>query len=141
MTTFKIGQKVRYIGKCRDYNEPAHVGKTGTVTGFKNWGGVTVRWDKEDERPSLSVYSENLEPVRTLRPANQNTKIEKIKAHLLSGKSLTQLEALGLYGAFRLAARVHELKAAGMKIKTTIKHDPNGNPYAEYALVTRKVAA
>ncbi|MBD8687057.1 MULTISPECIES: helix-turn-helix domain-containing protein [unclassified Rhizobium] len=68
-----------------------------------------------------------------------NTKIAKVRAHLLSGRSLTQLEALGLYGAFRLAARVHELKAEGMKIDTLMKEDPNGNPYAEYRLRSKKV--
>lgn len=62
------------------------------------------------------------------------TKIDQIKDHLISGKSLTQLEALGLYGAFRLAARVHELKKKGWNIKTEIKKDPNGNEYAEYHL-------
>jgi len=67
------------------------------------------------------------------------TKISRIKAHLLSGRSLTQLEAIGLYGAFRLAARIHELKAGGMKIDTFIKHDPTGSPYAEYKLRSAKV--
>jgi hypothetical protein len=62
------------------------------------------------------------------------TKIAKLEKHFLSGKSLTQLEAIGLYGAFRLAARVHDLKKKGMKVETRIKYDPNGNPYAEYQL-------
>lgn len=68
------------------------------------------------------------------KPKATNTKIAKLKAHFLSGRSLTQLEAIGLYGAFRLAARVHDLKADGMKIVTRMKEDPNGNPYAEYQL-------
>lgn len=67
------------------------------------------------------------------------TKINRIRKHFLEGRSLTQLEAIGLYGAFRLAARVHELKAQGMKIETTIKHDPLGNPYAEYRLRSKRV--
>jgi hypothetical protein len=67
------------------------------------------------------------------------TKIDKLKKHFLSGRSLTQLEAIGLYGAFRLAARVHDLKAKGMKIETTIKHDPLGSPYAEYKLRSARV--
>lgn len=67
------------------------------------------------------------------------TKIERIRQHFLSGRSLTQLEALGLYGAFRLAARVHELKASGMKIDTKMKEDPNGSPYAEYSLRSKRV--
>ncbi|MCQ1855983.1 helix-turn-helix domain-containing protein [Neorhizobium galegae] len=67
------------------------------------------------------------------------TKIERIRQHFLSGRSLTQLEAIGLYGAFRLAARVHDLKAQGMKIDTLMKEDPNGSPYAEYHLRSARV--
>lgn len=67
------------------------------------------------------------------------TKIDRIRKHFLEGRSLTQLEAIGLYGAFRLAARVHELKQQGMKIETIIKHDPLGNPYAEYRLRKARV--
>ena len=67
------------------------------------------------------------------------TKIAKLRQHFLSGRSLTQLEAIGLYGAFRLAARIHDLKAEGFKFDTTIKRDPLGNPYAEYALRKRRV--
>ena len=62
------------------------------------------------------------------------TKIQSIKNHLTSGHSLTQLESIGLYGAYRLAARVHELKQKGWPITTTIKQDIHGDPYAEYAL-------
>lgn len=67
------------------------------------------------------------------------TKIAKLRQHFLSGRSLTQLEAIGLYGAFRLAARVHDLKREGMKFDTQIKRDPMGNPYAVYSLRKRRV--
>ena len=73
-------------------------------------------------------------PKKAPKPKAANTKIAKLRSHFLSGRSLTQLEAIGLYGAFRLAARVHELKGDGMKIITRMKEDPNGNPYAEYQL-------
>ena len=38
------------------------------------------------------------------------SKMQHLKSHLTSGKSITQLEALGLYGIFRLAARIKELR-------------------------------
>lgn len=66
------------------------------------------------------------------------TKISLLKKHLLSGKSLSQLEAIGLYGAYRLAARVKELRDRGWDIITTIKEDPNGDTYAEYSLAKPK---
>lgn len=64
----------------------------------------------------------------------KTTKIDLLREHLKSGKSITQLEAIGLYSLFRLAARVHELKAKGWNIITTEKRDANGSTYAEYTL-------
>lgn len=65
------------------------------------------------------------------------TQKDRLLKHLLSGRSITPLEALGLYGIFRLAARVHDLKAQGHKIRTEIRYDPAGKPYARYKLVSR----
>lgn len=65
----------------------------------------------------------------------KKTKIDLLKEHLRSGKSITQLEAIGLYSLFRLAARVHELKKQGWNIVTNVKRDANGSEYAEYTLV------
>ena len=62
------------------------------------------------------------------------SKMDHLKAHLVSGKSITQLEALGLYGLFRLAARVKELRDKGWDISTEIRNDPNGSTYAVYTL-------
>lgn len=62
------------------------------------------------------------------------SKIAYIKAHLASGKSLTQLEAIGLYGAYRLSARIHELKAKGWIINNELKRDVHGDIYSEYSL-------
>lgn len=61
-------------------------------------------------------------------------KIDLLKEHLLSGKTITQLEAIGLYSLFRLAARVHELKKKGWNIITNEKRDANNSVYAEYYL-------
>jgi hypothetical protein len=44
------------------------------------------------------------------------TQNERIKKHLKSGKHLTTLGALGLFGCLRLASRIRELKDKGMKI-------------------------
>lgn len=63
--------------------------------------------------------------------------MQKVLHHLNSGKSITPLEALGLYGSFRLAAVVHSLKKRGYDIITNIKTDMNGSKYAEYSLSDR----
>lgn len=62
------------------------------------------------------------------------TQLDHLKAHLKAGRSITPLEALGLYGIFRLAARIKELRDKGWSIDNTIKYDPNGKVYSNYAL-------
>lgn len=51
--------------------------------------------------------------------------------HLKSGKSLTPTEALSLFGCFRLAARISDLKSQGFVIETEIVKS-NGKRYARY---------
>lgn len=38
---------------------------------------------------------------------------KRILEHLLSGKSITALEALNLYGCFRLSGRIYDLRKIG----------------------------
>ena len=54
--------------------------------------------------------------------------------HLKSSHHLTQLEALGVYGIYRLAPRVHELRAKGVPIKTEYMSDGKGRQYAQYSI-------
>ena len=60
------------------------------------------------------------------------TQNEAVLNHLMTGRSISPLEALGLYGVFRLAARVFELKDMGVDIRKVTKVDINGKQYAEY---------
>jgi hypothetical protein len=46
------------------------------------------------------------------------TQTDAILAHLQSGKSLTAMECLNLYGCLRLAARIKELRLQGYDIQT-----------------------
>lgn len=57
----------------------------------------------------------------------------QILAHLKSGKSLTDIEALDLFQCFRLAGRINDLRKEGHDIKTTTIHR-NGKSYALYLL-------
>jgi hypothetical protein len=66
---------------------------------------------------------------------------DRVLKHLLAGKSITQLEAFGVYRIFRLAARIHELKQKGHKIVTTMRIDETGKQYAEYSLRSVRRAA
>lgn len=48
-----------------------------------------------------------------------------ILSYLQKGKSLTAMDALKLFGCFRLAARVSDLKEMGEKIVSSRKHVKN----------------
>ncbi len=48
-----------------------------------------------------------------------DSQCDDILAHLKKGRSITALEALGLFGCLRLAARIYDLKEAGHNIKDT----------------------
>jgi hypothetical protein len=62
------------------------------------------------------------------------TQNDTLLNHMLTGRSISPLEALGLYGVFRLAARMFELKAKGVDIQKVTKVDINGKQYAEYSI-------
>ena len=62
------------------------------------------------------------------------TQKEQIRAHLDRGKPLDAMAALRLYGCFRLAARILELKEAGVRVKRQMRVSANGARYAVYSL-------
>ena len=62
------------------------------------------------------------------------TQNDTLLNHMMTGRSISPLEALGLYGVFRLAARMFELKAKGVDIQKKTKVDINGKQYAEYSI-------
>jgi hypothetical protein len=55
-----------------------------------------------------------------------------IKGWLLNGRSITQLDALNMFGCFRLAARISNLRDQGEKIATKIVTLENGKRVAMY---------
>lgn len=61
------------------------------------------------------------------------TQTQKIKAALEAGVAITPIDALNLYGCFRLAARIDELRKEGMDIET-VTQTRNGKRYAAYVM-------
>jgi hypothetical protein len=57
-----------------------------------------------------------------------------IKGWLMNGRSLTTLDALNMFGCFRLAARIANLRDQGMDINTEIV-EVNDKRVARYSLV------
>jgi hypothetical protein len=60
-----------------------------------------------------------------------NDQCTAILGHL-KRKPITSLEALNKYGCFRLAARIHELRSSGHKIKVTTVITKDGKRIAKY---------
>lgn len=70
---------------------------------------------------------------------NDNEKSAKsqcdmIIAYLKKGYSITQLDALNLFGCFRLASRVHDLRERGYNIIACRITTPTGKRVCEYVL-------
>ena len=56
-----------------------------------------------------------------------------IALYLDSGHELTPIQALELFGCFRLAARIKDLRARGLPIET-LERESNGKRFAAYRL-------
>lgn len=61
------------------------------------------------------------------------TQYAQVMTHLKTGRSITSIEAVGLYGITRLAAVVHTLNKRGNNIKADMKKGVKA-PYASYSL-------
>jgi hypothetical protein len=77
-----------------------------------------------------------VEPTETHHPNKPigSKQCQQVLSHLQSGKPITALEALRLYGIFRLASRIHDLKKAGMTIQSRDIQTENGKKVAQYYL-------
>jgi hypothetical protein len=62
------------------------------------------------------------------------TQVEHIIQHLQSGKSITTLEALNLYGCFRLTSRIYDIKQRGVTVYKHFIKTASGKYVAQYAL-------
>lgn len=79
------------------------------------------------------THQDEFTPIfRRLQGDSQNTKILK---HLVDGHSITQREAIELFGTYRLASRVHNLREAGANIVTWMEDNESGKgQHARYYL-------
>ena len=68
---------------------------------------------------------------------NESTALSQnkmIAAYLNEGHTLTQLEALPLFGCLRLASRIHDLREKGMDIVSTKIIVPSGKTVCQYSI-------
>jgi hypothetical protein len=124
----------RYSGYLINFGAgfDGHSGNDGISRGLQ-----PTCWWVQPEHITAIVDAPVIAPVSVPQGKQQS---DRILAHLLAGKSITQLEAFGVYRIFRLAARIHELKSKGHKIVTTMRIDETGKQYAEYRLATARRA-
>ena len=71
--------------------------------------------------------------MSTLKTKKTLSQCDLILIHLQSGKTINPLQALKLYGCYRLSARIYDLKKAGFDIDRRLVHE-NGVQYAEYSM-------
>jgi hypothetical protein len=75
------------------------------------------------------------QPELTFAPAETHkrpTQAGRILAYLRAGHRITALDALELFGCFRLAARIHELRQDGWRIQERAVETRGGKRVAEY---------
>lgn len=63
------------------------------------------------------IEAENNQPKPDTEPS-QLSQLSRIKAHLERGESITPIDALNLYGCFRLGARINDLRRLGLPVET-----------------------
>lgn len=61
------------------------------------------------------------------------TQTENILNYLKEGNSITPIEALNLFGCFRLSARIFDIREMGVEIETK-RVVKNGKVFASYKL-------
>lgn len=69
-----------------------------------------------------------------MRELSLKPQARRVLRHMEKKRSITPLEALGVYGVFRLAAVVHDIRKAGFNVLTDLHTDANGKRYARYSL-------
>lgn len=60
----------------------------------------------------------------------------EVLTHLKRKKTISPLEAFGLYGVMRLGAIIYNLRKEGYQITTHMKRE-NNKPYARYELLRK----
>jgi hypothetical protein len=63
---------------------------------------------------------------------NLKPQTRKVLNHLTKRRSISPMEALTVYGIYRLSACIYDLRKVGIKIKTNMRKDAAGHNYARY---------
>lgn len=70
-----------------------------------------------------------------LKMLSSDSQCRRIMAHLMLNGSITQAEAIAQYNVYRLAARIADLRMAGVDIRTELQQNThNRGHHARYVL-------
>lgn len=58
----------------------------------------------------------------------------RIKEYLIRGATITQLDAIERFGCFRLAARIYDIRKAGLDVHKIMVKTAQGRMFAKYYL-------
>lgn len=72
-------------------------------------------------------------------PRKPLTKSDKVRVHILSGKSITGKQAMERFGLYRLSSVIYNMRSAGHDI-VTIQIRDKGENYAKYKLAKPPLA-
>lgn len=64
--------------------------------------------------------------------AHSGSQAKRILAYMQEGNRITPIEALNLFGCFRLGARIADLKDGGHDIKSAFVKTPTGKHVKQY---------
>ena len=64
----------------------------------------------------------------------RESQVKKILAWMQNGKSITAIEALNMFGCFRLSARINNIKDMGLSVQKDMVETDNGKRIARYYL-------
>ena len=67
--------------------------------------------------------------------ATANSQCNRILDYMQQGLAITSYEALQMFGCFRLASRIHDLRERGNNITVERVKTANGKTVAQYRLV------
>ncbi len=72
-----------------------------------------------------------------MRELRLKPQARKVLRHLEKA-SISPMEAWGVYGIYRLAASIHEIRNEGFRVFTTMHEDEAGKKYARYHMSTQR---
>lgn len=69
-----------------------------------------------------------------MRELHLTPQARRVLKHLEKHRTITPLEAIGVYSIFRLASCIHEIRREGFNVKTKLRRDDSKKTYAQYEL-------